>query len=187
VPDHVDHVGGSAWLRWYAEPTLPPTHGGYPEPHPDELMALDGLVSMKALLTIEALGRIARAEERLITGAPELSDELGSRIRRQTAQGDELREAMGTEADRILAMAAEHRVYLVFAGARYYPSGGADDYVGIVQASTDAQAIKMAEAMAHGHAPEITKHTPSGWWWHVARQHEAGHLEVVHEVGNAGG
>lgn len=83
---------------------------------------------------------------------------------------------MSTEADRILAMAADQRVYLVFAMKdpdHGGPNGGADDYRGCVRCSTDEQAVNMARAMC--------RDTMAAQWFHVARLTEEGHLEVVDE------
>ena len=82
-----------------------------------------------------------------------------------------------TSAEEVLKIAAEQRLYLVFAGDDYYPAGGAADYIGRVTCSTDAQAIELGAAMAKGHAPP---HRRSGWWM-LARLTAEGHLDVVEE------
>lgn len=85
-----------------------------------------------------------------------------------------------TEVEEILKAAAEQRLYLVFAGADYYPSGGAADYIGRVACSTDTQAIAMGKTMAQHHA------TAEAGWWQLARLTPEGHLSIVEE-GSQGG
>jgi len=66
--------------------------------------------------------------------------------------------------------------YLLFAGDEYYPCGGIDDLVSVIESVSDAEALKAAQANVESRRPE---------WAHLCRV-ESGQAVTVCEWSGTG-